>query len=338
MFMNILIAGSVIGDYGTEESRLITAVATELEACGHRVDSFLLPFERDMLSVIEQCSAYQLLDVSSADLLITIGFPACMINHPNKRVYLFESLPAYNEYWDTEYGVLSSPQYNRIRKTIFLIERQIIQSSKLILTNSKLLAQDYWDRHQYSCECYYFPLENEMLSLPSEFESQDPFLIMETSLLPHQRFELAIEAMLLVEDIVLNVFVSRTQTTYWDFASQLIKERGAEKRIRLFKGTIPQELIENASGYLHVDFESRRIPAIARSLIEAGCPIIAPVDCGAMKELIVDSKRGKCTGGKPEEISSAISKYTGQIKKMNSFKMDEQIWSLKSLVEGLVKS
>ena len=85
--MKILIAGSVIGSEGYEEWALVKALENELKK-EHEVDTFLLPFSRNFLTLPDQILAYRLLDVHSCDMLITVGYPACMLEHNNKISYL----------------------------------------------------------------------------------------------------------------------------------------------------------------------------------------------------------------------------------------------------------
>ena len=82
--MKILLAGSIQGDGSYEEADLCVLLKHELRDAGHMVDCFFLPYERNILSLPEQLLAYRMLDINSCDLLITVGYPACILRHQNK--------------------------------------------------------------------------------------------------------------------------------------------------------------------------------------------------------------------------------------------------------------
>jgi len=102
--MKILVAGSVQGDGSYEEETLCNRIKKELEELGYTTDVFLLPYGRNMLSLPEQILAYQLLQINSCELLITVGYPACMLRHHNKVCYLLQTEPMLYEYWDNAYA------------------------------------------------------------------------------------------------------------------------------------------------------------------------------------------------------------------------------------------
>ena len=122
--MKILVAGSIQGDGGYEEAALCGLIAAELRAAGHTVDHFMLPYERNMLALPEQLTAYSLLQINDCDQLITVGYPACVLNHPNKVCYLLQMEPMLAEYWDSQYGVLANRQYSDILQAVMHVNDQ----------------------------------------------------------------------------------------------------------------------------------------------------------------------------------------------------------------------
>ena len=154
MKLKILIVGNVIGNENYEEDLLVKQLEIELKNIGHITDSFLLPFSRNFLTALDQIFSYRLLEINDCDLLITVGYPACLLKHPNKIVYLFETLPHYWEYWDSEYGILGNVQYSNIKVALIGIDQKILATAKKIYCNSQLLKDDLMRNIGIASEVY----------------------------------------------------------------------------------------------------------------------------------------------------------------------------------------
>ncbi len=335
--MNILIAGSISADYGYEEKQLVTALTEELKKSGHRVDNFLLPYERDMLSVIEQTLAYQLVDVKNADLLITVGYPACLIEHPKKSVYLFEMIPSYNEYWDTEYGVLASPQYSKIKLAISQIESNMLSDAHKVVCNSKLLADDLKKKHNLNCSVQYFPLIEDDASIINFSVDARPYIVMETNLYPNNRIEHAIELIDTTREHRLVIFVPRSKEVYLEALKQLIAQKQLENYVDVVRASISTKSLANAVAYLSTDISNRRIPGVVQRVMNQNIPIICMEDSGAICEYFDSYNNLYVLDHSTEKFKAIIKriKHKGVNVKntQNDFKYTSNI---KEVVESLV--
>jgi hypothetical protein len=86
--MQILIAKSIETFQDTpEEQSLCERMSDVLTKNGHHVDVLSLPFVGNVKTLLEQAMGYRLLDVTaSADRLIALDSPACLLRHPNKAI------------------------------------------------------------------------------------------------------------------------------------------------------------------------------------------------------------------------------------------------------------
>ena len=200
--MNILIAASINEYSSIEEKELTTALTAELKKLGHKVDWFFLPFNPDPITVLDQILYYQMLDMSAAELLITIGYPAFALQHPNKIVYLFETMPSLHEYWDTEYGIFESYQYSQVLINLNEIENKFLSSAKKVFCNSKLLADDLKKRYNFTSDVLYLPkFENEVKN-----RANNRF-ITESCLLQNSRYIELLENIRGIDDLNLDIYV-----------------------------------------------------------------------------------------------------------------------------------
>ncbi|ADZ85489.1 hypothetical protein [Cellulosilyticum lentocellum] len=283
--MKILIAGSLSNAGGYEEELLVKELEKEYKSMKYDVDSFILPFSRDILSLPEQILAYQLIDTNCCDLLITVGYPACMLSHPNKVIYLFERVPAFNEYYDSEYGVQASYQYEKIKNTISQIEKKVFLEAKKVFCNSKLLLGDL---------SIYMNVEKEVLYPPAlEIEknsnlTNSNYIMIETDLLPYNRSELLITFAKCNTQYDINIFIPSENLVYYETMVKWIKSEKLGHQIKLIQQRATEEDYKNASAYVLMDYNNRRISNSIIMAMENQIPIIACKDCGASMELLVD--------------------------------------------------
>lgn len=91
--MRILVANSIQAvERNASVNTWMERICDSLSQQGHKVDRFTLPFVHYLPSLLEQAMSFRLLDVSeSADRLIVLDSPACLLHHPNKLVAITSS-------------------------------------------------------------------------------------------------------------------------------------------------------------------------------------------------------------------------------------------------------
>lgn len=283
--MNILIAGSVQGDGSYEEAELCLLLERELRAAGHMVDRFLLPYERNILSLPEQILAYSLLEIHSCDLLITVGYPACVLRHPNKVCYLLQMEPMLAEYWDSPYGVLANLQYSNLLFSVQDSNRSALREAKSVFCCSQLLAEDIQKTYEIQCRILLYPA----LEDTGGNDAEQVDVLCESSLLPWQRPELLLElfsAPKTREKRRAKLFVPNAHLIYREQIERLIARNGLSDCVMLVERRATETDVRNAEAVFIPDFRSRRIPNIALEAISCGKPVLCMGDAGAVASLV----------------------------------------------------
>ena len=281
--MKILVAGSIQGDGGYEEAALCGLIAAELRAAGHTADHFMLPYERNMLALPEQLTAYSLLQINDCDQLITVGYPACVLNHPNKVCYLLQLEPMLAEYWDSQYGVLANRQYSDILQAVMHVNDQALRTAKKVYAVSQLLCEDIQKTYSVPCTPALYPA----LECEGGAEDEDGFILCETGLLPWQRPELILDAAAACRDVRMCIFVPNTNEVYWDYFQELA--RGLGERVRLLRRRAGKADIQASRGIFLPDYQLRRITNLAACAIRWGKPAAVMADSGALLSLFPES-------------------------------------------------
>lgn len=303
--MNILIVGTIQGDNGYEEEMLVKNISDYLQKKGHNVDYFLLPFTRDILALPEQILAYQMIDVSSADMLITVGFPACTITHNNKIIYILETIPLLHEYWDSEYGIIPNSQYSKIYNAVNELESKIFKEAKKVICGSQILCDDLKNRYSIKSNVLYYP---NLFSFEYDYNKfkQENYCICETSLLPYQRIELLLDTFKNKNVCNLYLYIYKANEVYMNALEKQIEERQIKHKIHIIKQQVPDIVIENALACLSLDFNVRKIPGAVVRCLSLGTTVITCEDSGAITEYININKCGIIEKANSKLISKRI--------------------------------
>ena len=284
--MKILIAGSVQGDGSYEEAELSLLLEQTLRAAGHTVDRFLLPYERNILSLPEQLLAYRLLEIHSCELLITIGYPACMLQHPNKVCYLFQLEPMLAEYWDSPYGVLANRQYSDLLFSVQNATRDALQEAKKLFCCSSLISQDLERSYGLASRTLLYPA----LLHCEERAAEQVDILCESCLLPWQRGDLLLQLFSAPEvrkTHKAKLFVPNAHLIYMEEMRRQIRQNGLADCVELVEGQrASKEDVSSAGAVFISDYQSRRISNIALEAVSHRKPILCMEDAGALAALL----------------------------------------------------
>jgi hypothetical protein len=119
-----------------EPERLAAALQEALTAAGHEADIMALPFSPSSAAVIpDQMLAFRLMQAAESsgvtiDRLVALAFPATLIPHPAKRLWLQDLYrPAYDE-WAAGTGFLwNAPGGRHVRQAIHVADAAAMAES-----------------------------------------------------------------------------------------------------------------------------------------------------------------------------------------------------------------
>jgi len=333
--MKILICGSVPSFSYHDEELLVKEIEKELLDAGNIVDTFLLPFKHDILSLLDQIMLYQMLNVSEADLLITVGYPACTIPHKNKVIYLMETIPDLFERFNLDNYVFKNKQYLDIKDKLICIEKRTFYEAQKVFCGSTLFLNDLQQRYVLNGEVLVPPelkAKVNELELPGQTDISNCF-ITECILSPETGMLDMITNLRNLND-KLFVFVPSADFVYYGAVSRVIEKKGASDKIKLIKSACPEKLISSANVYLHFDNNVRFIKGAVIRSIAAGIPIVYTDDCGAARELLQNYNNAFLCERK--NMVSEANKITTSYSKKKVTDNDNIIVNSKHFVERLV--
>jgi glycosyltransferase involved in cell wall biosynthesis len=119
-----------------------------LLAAGHEAELIAIPFKwYPPEQILDHMLACRLLDVTEAagtpvDLLIGLKFPAYLISHPNKVLWILHQHRTAYELWDHPLSdMIYYPNGAQVRDAIQQADRQLIPQAKAVFANSRNVAR-----------------------------------------------------------------------------------------------------------------------------------------------------------------------------------------------------
>jgi glycosyltransferase involved in cell wall biosynthesis len=295
---------------GGAESHIEGLQRALIEA-GHQAETVALPFKWYPPSeIMRSAMAWRMLDLSAAngqsiDLVVGMKFPAYLVAHPNKVLWiLHQHRSAYN-LWGTEFDDLSTyPEGPRIREWIKHCDEKFIPEAKQVFANSQTVA----DRLKQ-----YNHLESEVLYHPPPLHDrlrageQRDYLFYPSRMEPQKRQELLIEAMKYVRVPVKAVFAgSCSDAKHYE---SLIKQHGVTDRVCVRGFVSDDELIElyaNSLGVAYFPFDEDYGYVTLQGML-AVKPVIVPSDGGGATEFVEEGVTGSIVEPDPRAIAESIN-------------------------------
>lgn len=334
--MNVMIAVAVKPYCSREEKAFAYALESEIQRLGHKTDMFFLPVADDLLSLPEHMVMMGMVDIgSSSDILISIGYPAFAIPHPNRRICLFSLVPELNEAWNTEYGIVASPQYALLKDALHEAEHRCL-SNVPILCSSEMLAKDIKSRHGFSASVIRIPdlyPVSEYVNIPL----QPGYILCETDLTPASRWDMLLDAIKETKNsIKLIMFISDSNEVYRKALSERIALLQLTDSVFVEAGNISDTTFNNAAAFVSIPFAARKLPFAVLAALKRGVPVITADDSGCLNEYVQNNRNGLIV--KPEASSLAEAFFMFSKRKMRNFlSKDISIIGLIDPIEHIVR-
>ncbi len=281
-----------------------------LMEAGYNAEIVALPFKWYPPSeIMRSAFAWRLLDLSEAngkpvDLVIGMKFPAYLVAHDRKVLWIMHQHRAAYNLWDTPFDDLSTyPDGAQIRQWIHNTDNHLIPLAKSVFANSKTVADRLLTFNKIKSQPLYHPPpraeslrcgeQGNYIFYPSRFEAQ-------------KRQELLIEAAQHLRTPIKIVFAGdmRDPKRY----QSLVKKYDVSDRVCL-RGFVPEsemiDLYANALGVCYLPFDEDYGYVTLEGMI-AGKPVVVASDGGGAKEFIGHRSEGLIVEPEPRALAETL--------------------------------
>ncbi len=305
----------VRGGAETHAEQLVAA----LREAGHEAELVLVAGKwYPGAELIHQMAVWRSLDLSESnglpiDAVIPLKFPAYLVKHERKIVWLIHQHRTAYELWGhPEYADLARPQEGPlVRQMVHSADRVALGEAKRVFANSKNVQRRLWESLQIPSKPLYHrsPMTDAMLGVepgplgdlivyPSRFESL-------------KRQSLAVEAMRHVRTDVRLVLVGRGPDE--SVLRRQIEKHHLESRVRIEVGPSDERLQQMLLGSLGVYYGpfDEDYGYVTLEGFAAARPVVTLNDSGGPLEFVLEGETGLVVPPEPRAIAGAFDRLYG---------------------------
>ncbi|MFN2508707.1 MAG: glycosyltransferase family 4 protein [Chthoniobacterales bacterium] len=289
-----------------------------LVAAGHKAEIVAIPFKwYPPERILETMLACRLLDLEEAngrriDLVIGLKFPAYLIPHSNKVLWILHQHRTAYEQWDHDLGdMIQYPNGREVRDAIRAADRKLIPEAKRIYSNS----QNVRARLQRFCGIDSSPLYHPPLNAEAfRCEQSEDYLLFPSRINRAKRQLLAIQALGRTSSSIQLVFCGESEEVAYDAEIEReIDALGLRDRVR-FCGHVKEKekltLYARSLGVIYLPFDEDYGYVTLEAML-ARKPVITCTDSGGPLEFVLHGVTGLAAVSNPESVARAIDQLVG---------------------------
>ncbi|MCA1635822.1 MAG: glycosyltransferase family 4 protein [Acidobacteria bacterium] len=250
--------------------------------------------------------AWRMLDLSEAngkpiDLVVGMKFPAYLVAHPRKVLWIMHQYRAAYNLWGTPFDDLSThPEGARVRDLVRHCDERFIPEARKVFANSRTVAERLRRYNRIESEpLYHPPPRAERLRCGA----QGDYVFYPSRMEPQKRQELLIEALSHTRTPVRAVFAGRAHEP--GHYEALVKRHGVGAKIEMRGFVSEDEMIElyaNALGVCYLPFDEDYGYVTLEAML-AGKPVVVPRDGGGATEFVEHDGEGFITDPEPRALA-----------------------------------
>ncbi len=311
--MRILIATTHVPFIKGGAETHAAGLCAALRAAGHETEIVAVPFKwYPPEKILDHMLACRLLDLTEVagtpvDLLIGLKFPAYLIPHPNKVLWILHQFRTAYELWDHPLGdLIYTPPGAQVRAAIRAADQQHIPEAKAVFANSRNVAQ----RLKYFCGLEAAPLYHPPPHAEQFYcAAGEDYLFFPSRLCRPKRQELVLAALAYTRQPVRVRFAGAPDTPdYADDLKLLARNFKVEQRV-VWLGQVSDEeklrLYAHALGVIYPPVDEDYGYVTLEAMLAAK-PVITCTDAGGPLEFVVHDETGLIAAPTPEALARAM--------------------------------
>jgi glycosyltransferase involved in cell wall biosynthesis len=284
----------------------------ELERRGHDTVVVRIPFrwfppER----VLDHILSARLLEIPKADRVIAMKFPAYLVPHHSKVLWLLHQFRQAYDLWNSPHQELTdTPSGRRIRDAVTAADNAFLPEAEAIFTNSRVTTARLKQFNGLDSRVLYPPLVD-----PAGFRSDPPgdYVFAPSRLSTIKRQALLVEAMAHVRTPVRLVLAGPPdEPQQLRSLEQRIDELGLGERVELQGRWISEadkrELYAGALATAYVPYDEDSYGYVTLESFHARKPVVTCTDSGGTHELVEDGVTGFVVAPQPEQLAEAFDR------------------------------
>lgn len=313
--MKVLIATAGVPFIRGPAEILADGLQGALGAAGHQAEIVNLPFKAYPPSrIADQMLAYRLLDVSETcgvriDRVIGLKFPAYLIPHPHKVIWLLHQHRTAYELWDHPHAagdLIHYPDGPVIREAIRQADHVFIPEAKAIYTVSKTVSGRLQRYSGIVAEPLYNPPANALLFYKAPAAD---YFFLPSPINPVARQWLVIQALALCRERVRVRFAGEAgERAQQAECVRAVRELALHDQVE-WLGVVSEEQTRDLyAGSLAIMFppEDEDYGYVTLEAMLSSKPVITCADSGGPPEFVLHNQTGLVVSATPQALAEAM--------------------------------
>jgi glycosyltransferase involved in cell wall biosynthesis len=281
-----------------------------LIAHGHQAEIVAIPFQwNPPLQIVNSMLVWRLLDLQwsngqPVDMVIGMKFPAYLVRHPRKVIWLMHQHKQAYDLAGTQYEDLGDDEESqKVKQIIVEADTRLIAEAKRVFANSRTVADRLYRHNGIRAEPLYHPTPRAGTLRAGTYGD---YIFYPSRLDRLKRQELLIEAMAQVRSAARCVLAGAG--TEEEQLRALISRIGVEQRVQLRGFVSDAEIDELYAGALAVYFGpfAEDYGYVTLEAFQAGKAVLTLKDSGAPLEFVRDGVNGFVLPADPAAIARQI--------------------------------
>jgi glycosyltransferase involved in cell wall biosynthesis len=295
------------------------ALVGALRAAGHEAEEVTIAGKwYPATELAHQMAVWRSFDISESnglkvDAVIALKFPAYLVKHERKIVWLIHQHRSAYELWDhPEFADLSRQEEGaKLRDMIWTADRLALGEAKRVFTNSQNVADRLWNTLRLGSESLYHPSHNVEALRDMPPGPYGDYIVYPSRMEALKRQSLVIDAMRHTKSEVKLVLVGRGPDE--EALRQQAKDAGVDSKVVFEIGPDDDRLYELYLGARGVYFGpfDEDYGYITIEGFAAHRPVITLADAGGPLEFVAHAETGLIAPPEPTAIAEAFDRLEG---------------------------
>lgn len=313
--MRIVIATAQVPFIRGGAEILAEGLLRALRSQGHAAEIVAIPFKwYPPERILEQVLACRLLDLSESggapiDRVIGLKFPAYLIPHPHKVLWLLHQFRTAYDLWDHPFGDLDHyPNGPQVREAIQRIDQNLIPEAKAVFTISRNVSSRLWHYCGIDSVPLYHPPASAELFYGGPVED---YFFYPSRLASLKRQALVLQALAATRRPVRVRFAGLADEAHFgETLEMLARQLNVEHRVE-WLGQVTEEekraLYAHALGVIFPPVDEDYGYVTLEAMLAAK-PLITCTDSGAPLEFVQHDVTGLIANPSPQDIAMAMDR------------------------------
>jgi glycosyltransferase involved in cell wall biosynthesis len=292
---------------------LADSLQAALAAAGHAAEIISIPFKwYPTARISEHMLAARLMQVEEScgqriDRLIGLKFPAYLMPHPSKRLWLLHQYRSAYDFWDAPFSDLRhAPDGRHVRAVIRAADNALLPECEQLYTISRTVSARLQQFNGIAAEPLYHPPPN---AAGLRCLTWDDYVLFPSRVNESKRQHLAIEALALTREPVRLVFLGASDAPDYDAAVRArCAALGLEDRV-VWHGRVGEaEKLELYGRCLAVLFPplDEDYGYVTLEAMLCAKAVLTTDDAGGPLDFVLDGQTGAVCAPTPQALATAL--------------------------------